>query len=99
MKTLVIMAAGAGSRFGGPKQLEPVGPHGERLFEYALFDARRSGFDRAVLIIREELRAGFEAVLATLPPARWAHQTVGHDPRRARRTRGDRRPVCRRQCR
>lgn len=64
MKTLVIMAAGAGSRFGGPKQLEPVGPHGERLFEYALFDARRSGFDRAVLVIREELRPGFDAVLA-----------------------------------
>ena len=67
MKTLVIMAAGAGSRFGGPKQLEPVGPHGERLFEYALFDARRAGIDRAVLVIREELRPGFEAVLASLP--------------------------------
>ena len=67
MKTLVIMAAGAGSRFGGPKQLEPVGPNGERLFEYALFDARRSGIDRAVLIIRDELRPGFEAALASLP--------------------------------
>lgn len=67
MKTLVIMAAGAGSRFGGPKQLEPVGPNGERLFEYALFDARRSGFDRTVLIIRDELRAGFEDVLRGLP--------------------------------
>jgi hypothetical protein len=67
MKTLVIMAAGAGSRFGGPKQLEPVGPNGERLFEYALFDARRSGFDRTVLIIRDELRSGFDEVLRGLP--------------------------------
>jgi NDP-sugar pyrophosphorylase family protein len=63
------MAAGAGSRFGGPKQLEPVGPNGERLLEYALFDARRSGFDRTVLIIREELRDAFTDLLKTLPNA------------------------------
>ena len=49
-KTLVIMAAGAGSRFGGPKQTTPVGPHGEWLLEYALFDAARAGFTRAVCI-------------------------------------------------
>jgi UTP-glucose-1-phosphate uridylyltransferase len=58
-KTLVIMAAGAGSRFGGPKQTTPVGPHGEWLLEYALFDAARAGFDRAVFIIRPELEADF----------------------------------------
>jgi hypothetical protein len=83
VKTLVIMAAGAGSRFGGPKQLEPVGPSGERLFEYALFDARRAGIDRAVLVIREELRPGFEAVLATLPrdlDIRLAHQRLDDLP-------------------
>ena len=83
MKTLVIMAAGAGSRFGGPKQLEPVGPSGERLFEYALFDARRAGIDRAVLVIREELRPGFEAVLANLPrdlEVRLAHQRLDDLP-------------------
>ena len=67
VKTLVIMAAGAGSRFGGPKQLEPVGPGGERLFEYALFDARRAGFDRAVIVVREELRPQFADVLAAGP--------------------------------
>jgi UTP-glucose-1-phosphate uridylyltransferase len=61
------MAAGAGSRFGGPKQLEPVGPAGERLFEYALFDARRAGFDRAVIVVREDLRAQFADVLAAGP--------------------------------
>ena len=58
-KTLVIMAAGAGSRFGGPKQTTPVGPHGEWLLDYALFDAQRAGFDRAVCIIRPELERDF----------------------------------------
>ncbi len=58
-KTLVIMAAGAGSRFGGPKQTTPVGPQGEWLLEYALFDAARAGFDRAVCIIRDELEPDF----------------------------------------
>ena len=88
VKTLVIMAAGAGSRFGGPKQLEPVGPSGERLFEYALFDARRAGFDRAVIVVREELRAQFADVLATGPKGievRFAAQRLddlpsGHSP-------------------
>jgi len=54
---LVILAAGVGSRFGGPKQLSPVGPSGETLLDYAIYDAMRAGFTRAVLVIREELRA------------------------------------------
>jgi UTP-glucose-1-phosphate uridylyltransferase len=63
-KTLVIMAAGAGSRFGGPKQTTPVGPNGEWLLEYALFDAARAGFDRAVCIIRDELENDFRQLAA-----------------------------------
>ena len=55
--TLVILAAGVGSRFGGPKQLSPVGPSGEALLDYAIYDAMRAGFTRAVLIIRKELAA------------------------------------------
>ena len=51
------MAAGVGARFGGPKQLEPVGPAGETLIDYLLFDARRAGFTRAVLVVREEITA------------------------------------------
>ena len=62
-KTLVVMAAGAGSRFGGPKQTTPVGPHGEWLLEYAMFDAARAGFDRAVFIIRDELEMDFRQLL------------------------------------
>jgi NDP-sugar pyrophosphorylase family protein len=62
--TLVVMAAGAGSRFGGAKQLTPIGPHGEWLLEYALFDARRAGFGRAVLIVQEGLESEFRSRLA-----------------------------------
>jgi NDP-sugar pyrophosphorylase family protein len=62
--TLVVMAAGLGSRFGGPKQLEPVGPSNETLIDYVLFDARRAGFDRAVLVIREELESAAAAIAA-----------------------------------
>jgi UTP-glucose-1-phosphate uridylyltransferase len=60
---LVVMAAGAGSRFGGPKQTAAVGPNGEWLLEYAVFDARRAGFGRVVLIIREELRPQFNELI------------------------------------
>ena len=60
--TIVVMAAGVGSRFGGPKQLEPVGPAGETLMDYVLFDARRAGFARAVLVIRNELTDRVEIV-------------------------------------
>lgn len=61
---LVILAAGVGSRFGGPKQLSPVGPSGETLLDYAIHDAMRAGFTRAVLIIREELRDPLRAHIA-----------------------------------
>ena len=58
------MAAGVGSRFGGPKQLEPVGPGGETLIDYVLHDARRAGFERAVLVIRQELTERVQPVAA-----------------------------------
>lgn len=51
--TLVIMAAGMGSRFGGLKQIEPVGPNGEIIADYSVYDAIRAGFDKVVFIIRE----------------------------------------------
>lgn len=65
--TLVVMAAGAGSRYGGPKQLEPLGPAGERLFDYAIFDAVRAGFTRAVFIVRPELEGEFRSIVGALP--------------------------------
>ena len=50
---LVIMAAGMGSRFGGLKQIEPVGPNGEIIADYSVYDAIRAGFDKVIFIIRE----------------------------------------------
>lgn len=60
---LVLLAAGVGSRYGGPKQIDPVGPGGATLIDYAAFDARRVGFDRVVLVVRSENE---EAVRATV---------------------------------
>jgi len=50
-----------GSRFGGLKQVQPVGPHGELIIEYSVFDALRAGFDRLVLVIRKDIEADFRA--------------------------------------
>ena len=66
--TLVGLAAGAGSRFGGPKQLEPLGPGGETMLDFAIHDALRAGFDAVVLIIRREMREAFERGVV----ARWS---------------------------
>ena len=52
--TLVIMAAGMGSRFGGLKQIEPVGPNGEFIIDYSIYDAIKAGFTKVVFIIKEE---------------------------------------------
>ena len=51
---LLIMAAGMGSRFGGLKQIEPVGPNGEFIIDYSVYDAKKAGFDKVVFIIKEE---------------------------------------------
>jgi NDP-sugar pyrophosphorylase family protein len=60
--TLLILAAGMGSRYGGIKQLDQFGPNGETIIDYSLFDAIRAGFGKVVFIIREELRADFEEI-------------------------------------
>ena len=54
------MAAGMGSRYGGLKQIDPVGAHGEIIIDYSLFDARRAGFKKALFIIKEELLPDFQ---------------------------------------
>lgn len=59
--TLVLLAAGMSTRYGRLKQLEPVGPEGEALLDYSVFDAHRAGIRRILLIIREELQDAFEA--------------------------------------
>lgn len=60
---LVIMAAGMGSRFGGIKQLEPVGPSGEIIMDYSIFDAIEAGFKKVVFIIRKDLEKDFKEVI------------------------------------
>ncbi len=52
--TLVILAAGMGSRYGGLKQIDPIGPEGEFIIDYSIYDAIRAGFDRVVFIIKRE---------------------------------------------
>lgn len=53
-KTLLIMAAGMGSRFGGLKQIEPIGPHGEFIIDYSIYDAIKAGFTKIVFVIKKE---------------------------------------------
>ena len=53
-KTLLILAAGMGSRFGGLKQIEPVGPNKEFIIDYSIYDAKRTGFTKVVFVIKEE---------------------------------------------
>src|SRR5690349_8525862 len=54
---LVVLAAGMGSRYGGLKQVDPVGPAGETVLDYAVFDALRAGFGRVVFVIRRDFEA------------------------------------------
>ena len=62
--TLVVMAAGIGSRFGGGiKQLEPVGPSGEIIMDYSIYDALDAGFDKVVFVIRKDLEKDFKAII------------------------------------
>lgn len=61
--TLVIMAAGLGSRFGGIKQLTPLGPGGEIIMDYSIYDALEAGFDRIVFIIREDIFDDFREMI------------------------------------
>jgi dTDP-glucose pyrophosphorylase len=58
--TLLVMAAGMGTRYGGLKQLDPVGPNNETIIDYSVYDAIRTGFNKVVFIIREEFRSEFE---------------------------------------
>src|SRR5689334_9129875 len=53
--TLLVLAAGIGSRYGGIKQIDGFGPNGETIMDYSLFDALRAGFDKVVFIVREEI--------------------------------------------
>lgn len=82
--TLVLLAAGMSTRYGRLKQLEPVGPSGEALLDYAVFDAHRAGFPRILLIIREEIEGLFREHVEGRWPADlevvYHHQRIDHLP-------------------
>lgn len=60
---LVVMAAGMGSRYGGLKQLDPVGDHGQLIIDYSIYDARRAGFETVIFVIKREIEAEFRAAI------------------------------------
>ncbi len=63
--TLVIMAAGMGSRYGGLKQIDPIGPNGEVIMDYSIFDAVRAGFGKIVFVIRTHFEQAFREQIST----------------------------------
>lgn len=60
---LVVMAAGMGSRYGGMKQIDPVGPNGEVIIDYSLYDAYRAGFRTVIFVIKHEIEEAFRAAI------------------------------------
>ncbi|HMD60365.1 MAG TPA: nucleotidyltransferase, partial [Opitutaceae bacterium] len=74
--TLLVLAAGMGSRYGGLKQIDPVGPSGETLLDYAVFDAIRAGFGRAVFVIRRDFEDAFRSTVAAKYSGRIAYECV-----------------------
>ena len=81
---LVVMAAGMGSRYGGLKQIDPVGGHGQLIIDYSIFDARRAGFETVVFIIKHEIEADFKAAigdrLSKVMDVRYAFQQLDDLP-------------------
>lgn len=89
--TLVVMAAGIGSRFGdGIKQLEPVGPNGEIIMDYSIKDAMAAGFDKVVFVIRKDLEKDFKEVIGNriekIVDVAYAYQELGDIPEEFRET-------------
>lgn len=79
--TLVVLAAGMGTRFGARiKQLEPLGPHGELLIDYSVYDAKRAGFDRVVFIIRRDIDELFRSTIGDRISARIPTEYVYQSP-------------------
>ena len=81
---LVIMAAGMGSRYGGLKQMDPIGGHGQVILDYSIYDARRAGFETVVFVIKDEIEADFkERVGSRIQPhmdVRYAFQRMDDLP-------------------
>ena len=81
---LVVMAAGMGSRYGGLKQVDPVGSHGQLIIDYSIYDARRAGFETVVFVIKHEIEDTFKAAigdrLSKVIDVRYAYQDLSDLP-------------------
>ncbi len=82
--TLVVLAAGLGSRFGGSKQIAPLGPNGEILIEFSIYDAVKAGFDEIVMIVKKENEETIKSIFAQridkLAPIKYVYQDVSMLP-------------------
>ena len=81
---LVVMAAGMGSRYGGLKQVDPVGSHGQLIIDYSIYDAKRAGFETVVFVIKHEIEETFKAAigdrLSKVIHVKYAYQELGDLP-------------------
>ena len=81
---LVVMAAGMGSRYGGLKQIDPVGPSGEVIIDYSIYDARLAGFEKVIFIIKKSIEADFKEVIGNkiekIMKVEYAYQQVDDLP-------------------
>src|SRR5476651_213719 len=82
--TLLVLSAGMGSRYGGLKQIDPVGPSGETVLDYAVYDAVRAGFGRVVFVIRRDFEEAFRSAVTSRYEGRvdigFAYQSVEELP-------------------
>lgn len=82
--TLVVLAAGMGSRYGGLKQVDPVGPSGEAILDYSVFDAHRAGFGKVVFIIRRDFESEFREKVGSkyegILPVEYCYQDINDLP-------------------
>ena len=81
---LVVMAAGMGSRYGGLKQIDPVGNHGQLIIDYSIYDARRAGFETVVFVIKHEIEETFKSAigdrLSKVIDVKYAYQELSDLP-------------------
>lgn len=82
---LVVMAAGYGSRYGGLKQVDPVGSHGQLIIDYSIYDARRAGFETVIFVIKHEIEDTFKTAignrLSRVIDVKYAYQQLDDIPK------------------
>jgi CTP:molybdopterin cytidylyltransferase MocA len=101
--TLIILAAGMGSRYGGLKQLDEVGPNGEAIIDYSLYDAIRAGFGKVIFVIRRDFEAAFkerfDPKLKGRIAVEYVYQALDKLPEGFTLPAERQKPYCRDQCR